>query len=908
MAIEIPIDNRSIVQLRQDLVQLRTQIQNTTNPAIIKQFEEEIVKVNDAIVQQAQNYDAAGKSVTTLRKEFKAFQDLAAESTDRSSAGFQSIARASGQARDEIKATNEQINQFAAGTVFEQAQLQLGGIKEGLLSLDFDKVSESAANLSNTIKSSGNLKAIFGDIGGAVKNLGNVFAQVGKVLLTNPIFLLATVIAVIVIALVAFLDKVGLLKKAIELLTLPLKLVMGLLTSVTDALGLTAEAQKAYAATTIKEGEKIRAEIDRQEKQQLAFYNVTKNLTDKEIADLQKRTGVVIDTTQSEFDIRQKALDDRIAQNDKEIAALQAIAKSTAGLTEDEQKQLDERLKQQVQFKDQSIQIEVDRTSRISQLNTSLNDQLDRIRAQNITNETARNKALNDLDKQAALDRIDNQIRELQRLGQSTEQAEALRTETITFFANKETQIRRDASKKAFSEAQKAASDRLKAIQDEENLKIESLAEGTSQRIIAEEAAGNRILEFQRKNAKLLGLTSNQLALLEIQNRDQVQKKWDEYNTLVAGIENNIALNSRLLAIETAKTTEDRIAAEVAYEKEKARIEGELLKQSIQERIKAAEGDEALQQKIREDGIKELELFWQQRNNIIIAAQAKEVQEVLNQDAQLAQIAADAAMFDAMAFQGRFQERLRLIEEAFKKERELLEKQKQAELFAAEGDEIKLAEIREKYRQAELVLDQNQEDFLREQRAARIDQFLKIAEQGLTAVSSLANLVLDLESENLKEGTKEAEAAARKKFEINKAFQIGAAIIDGFKAANASLAQSPIAIGPVPNPAGIASLAFSIATSAANVIKIAAQQYKSKGGGGGGTPAGGGAGAVAGIGGAGAAVPSFNLFGQGNIGGATQATPETQTQQQITVKAVVVESDVTQTQKNVSAIESASEL
>ena len=106
-----------------------------------------------------------------------------------------------------------------------------------------------------------------------------------------------------------------------------------------------------------------------------------------------------------------------------------------------------------------------------------------------------------------------------------------------------------------------------------------------------------------------------------------------------------------------------------------------------------------------------------------------------------------------------------------------------------------------------------------------------------------------------------------------------------------------------------ASLAFAIATSAANVIKIAAQQYKSKGGGGGGTPAGGGAGAVAGIGGAGAAVPSFNLFGQGNVGGATQATPETQTQQQqITVKAVVVESDVTQTQKNVSAIESASEL
>ena len=52
------------------------------------------------------------------------------------------------------------------------------------------------------------------------------------------------------------------------------------------------------------------------------------------------------------------------------------------------------------------------------------------------------------------------------------------------------------------------------------------------------------------------------------------------------------------------------------------------------------------------------------------------------------------------------------------------------------------------------------------------------------------------------------------------------AVIDGGKAITASLAQAPVAIGPVPNPAGIASLAFASITSAAQIAMIAAQKYE----------------------------------------------------------------------------------
>ena len=77
------------------------------------------------------------------------------------------------------------------------------------------------------------------------------------------------------------------------------------------------------------------------------------------------------------------------------------------------------------------------------------------------------------------------------------------------------------------------------------------------------------------------------------------------------------------------------------------------------------------------------------------------------------------------------------------------------------------------------------------------------------------------------------EKIRKASFKRNKAMQLGLAVIDGFKAITSSLAQSPIAIGPIPNPAGIASLAFAGITSAVNIAKIASSKYQGGGGGGG---------------------------------------------------------------------------
>jgi hypothetical protein len=79
----------------------------------------------------------------------------------------------------------------------------------------------------------------------------------------------------------------------------------------------------------------------------------------------------------------------------------------------------------------------------------------------------------------------------------------------------------------------------------------------------------------------------------------------------------------------------------------------------------------------------------------------------------------------------------------------------------------------------------------------------------------------------VKKGSKEEEELARKQFNFNKKLQLAGAIIDAGKAITASLAQAPVAIGVVPNPAGIASLAFAAISSAANIAKIASTKYES---------------------------------------------------------------------------------
>ena len=180
---------------------------------------------------------------------------------------------------------------------------------------------------------------------------------------------------------------------------------------------------------------------------------------------------------------------------------------------------------------------------------------------------------------------------------------------------------------------------------------------------------------------------------------------------------------------------------------------------------------------------------------------------------------------------------------------------------------------------------------------------IKIAEDYAGSVNNLAETAFAISNRFGKQDEISKEKRAKRQFQIQKAMQLSMAIIDGFKAANASLAASPLTVLGVPNPGAIAAFAFAVSTSLANVAKIASTQYGAKSGnpagdGGGGGSMGGGAAN------AGGGAPSFSLFGQGNNMNTTSGPKDAENKSnQLTVKAVVVESDVTSTQNKVKKMQ-----
>ena len=185
-------------------------------------------------------------------------------------------------------------------------------------------------------------------------------------------------------------------------------------------------------------------------------------------------------------------------------------------------------------------------------------------------------------------------------------------------------------------------------------------------------------------------------------------------------------------------------------------------------------------------------------------------------------------------------EKTALEKEAADKKAELAETQKQAVIAGAEEMAKKNQEIAAK----EV-----------EEAAKAAEQKATIEQQYRDSVVALSEGIFAISNSLGKQDEKSKEERAKRQFNIQKAMNLAMAVIDGHKAITASLAQAPLAIGAVPSPVGIASLTFAIATTAANIAKIASARY-------GGGASGGGGGAPSGAGGGGS-MPSMGGMQQG---------------------------------------------
>jgi len=140
--------------------------------------------------------------VSELKAEIKELKGIMAN-LDAGSEEYQQAAIRAGELNDKLKEVNEATKANTGGTGFEKMSNNLGMVKDDLMNLDFQGVSEKMQQMAVISKS-----MTFSEVLGGLKNMGTALLNLGKVILTNPIFLIAGAIAGAVVALKMWNDSV----------------------------------------------------------------------------------------------------------------------------------------------------------------------------------------------------------------------------------------------------------------------------------------------------------------------------------------------------------------------------------------------------------------------------------------------------------------------------------------------------------------------------------------------------------------------------------------------------------------------------------------------------------------------------------------------------------------------------
>jgi hypothetical protein len=351
-------------------------------------------------------------------------------------------------------------------------------------------------------------------------------------------------------------------------------------------------------------------------------------------------------------------------------------------------------------------------------------------------------------------------------------------------------------------------------------------------------------------------------------------------------IDNRIALVADESARELQEIQEKyrrQIEDIKSNEKLTAKEKATLKKQSEDLQIQAEKDFQAKLTKTAEDAAKER----------VKKAQEESEKKISIEDAQwlrLQELTTSATEFEKLQAQQKFDEEIAAAgtnDELVK----ALTTQLQKDLTKIEEDAAK----------ERVTLKETEEKKKRDAQHKTASDALEIAEDSVNTIQALGDIAFIGKMKNIQKGGKAEEELAKKQFKFNKSMQLAGAVVDAGKAINASLAAAPLAIGVVPNPVGIANLVATAAMSAANIAKIAATQFTS-------TTAPASPSTPSGTSAPETSVPSFtpgNLFGQNNdqnnVGGQD-------TNQNITVTAVVSETEITATQNNILKIQKSAQL
>jgi hypothetical protein len=691
-------------------------------------------------------------SVNSLRKQMKEL-NLELQSLDPEDARYDEVAAKLGSLKDQMAETADAVKS-QTGPAFEGMNNTFGMMSGQIQNLDFDGLGKSLTAVGSNVKKV-DLKTLQTEIGGLIKG----FANLGKALLANPIFLIAAAI----VGIIAYWDDL-------------------------QALWNSAKIDKLEKAKVALDGQAVALErqLNIQKKldvnnkstydQELKILQTKKLSADKEVeianlkGDTEAAATAIEKREQAVYDIKllqaeeqgkiNKALEDARRITDPEYDALKKREAAT---------------KEMVAAKEKIVEQEV---ASLRYQNTK--DQL-------IGNE------LSKYNKKVDLTKID--IKNGALVNKQEEKKGTL------------LQIQKSYQEQAV-ENKKEEIDLLQAGIDKTNESIK-----TAEQLKAEADAQAKAEERKRKAIEAAAKLKEDIKGIEQRISEVLRSQMDDYEKELFSIGQ----------VQAAEIKRFQDAKKSAKEMANLKAVHEFELQLIMDKYDKIEEDKAKEKLKKEQEDAQARIVIKQQELLDLQALIDKADEE-NQNAKLSAQ----------------EQELRVVQDKYFELKTLAEAQKLDTSALVEAERREKQDINDKYDKEEL--DKN-EALVK----AKHDSQIEWAEKGAAALQNLGDAVFATQLANVVKGSKEEENLRRKQFKFNKALQLGGAIIDTAKAAVASLAQSPVAIGPVPNPAGIASLALVGITGAATLAKIAATQFE---GGGGGTPpttassGGGGAGSV----------------------------------------------------------------
>jgi hypothetical protein len=170
--------------------------------------------------------------VKSLKTELRETIQLLQQTTDPKA--FEQLSLKAAELKDRMAEVNESVNALATGSKYEKVTKAFGEMGAGLRDMDFDRVVSGSKLFAKSASA-----ITFKDAIGSVKQMGSALMTVGKAILTNPLFLIAGVITLIVVGIVKLMDKLGILKKIFEFVGGAIDAVVQGLKDFLDWIGLT---------------------------------------------------------------------------------------------------------------------------------------------------------------------------------------------------------------------------------------------------------------------------------------------------------------------------------------------------------------------------------------------------------------------------------------------------------------------------------------------------------------------------------------------------------------------------------------------------------------------------------------------------------------------------------------------